>query len=98
MSMASFAKFGKFEWDRAGYQALMNSSAVQNIVSSKADAVKSAADSMMTEDGYRRGAHEVKPFAGKIATGRVVRTKTDHARRAQAKRKTLTKAMKKSKG
>lgn len=98
MAKGSAASIGGFKWDRDGYRAVMASAQMQGMLTEKAYSIKEAADSMMTEDGYRRGAHEVKPFVGKIATGRVVRTKTDHARRAQAKRKTLTKAMKKSKG
>lgn len=91
--MASSVRFGKFKWDRAGYAAVMNSGGCQAVVGRKARAVKAAADGMLSADGYRYPGHEIKSFQGVLARGMVVRTKTDHARYAQAKRKTLTKAM-----
>lgn len=85
--------FGKFEWDRAGYAAIQNSAAVQGMVESAAQSIKGAADAGMSEGGYQLQGHEVNEFQGKLAKGRVVRTKTDQARYTQAKRKTLTKAL-----
>lgn len=89
---------GKFVPNKAGYAEVMNSAAIQNELKRKAEAVKSTADSMLSEDGYALEGHEVKQFQGKLAKGYVVRTKNDHARYAQAKRKTLTKALGSSKG
>lgn len=100
--MASSVKFGRFRADKAGYAALMDSGRVQALLRPKAEAVKRAADSMVRSsrkgDGYRYEPHEVKEAQGKLARGYVVRTKTDHARYAQAKRKTLTKALGSAKG
>ena len=100
--MASSVKFGRFRADKAGYAALMDSGRVQGVLRPKAEAVKRAADGLVESsrrgDGYRLDAHEVKEFQGRLARGYVVRTKTDHARYAQAKRKTLTKALGSAKG
>ena len=43
---------GKFKANRAGYAALMNSAQVQSVIEGKADAVKEAADSALSEGGY----------------------------------------------
>lgn len=91
-------KVGRFVPDKAGYAAVMNSAAIQNELQRKANAIKSSADSMLSDDGYVLEGHEVKQFQGKLAKGYVVRTKNNHARYAQAKRKTLTKALGTSKG
>lgn len=90
--MAS-VKFGKFKMSRAGYAALMDSSGVQGVIERKAQAVKSSADAGLSHGGYDYEGHEVKDFQGKLARGRVVRTKTDQARYSEAKRKTLSKAL-----
>lgn len=91
-------KVGRFVPDKAGYAAVMNSASIQNELQRKANAIKSSADAMLSDDGYVLEGHEVKQFQGKLAKGYVVRTKNDHARYAQAKRKTLTKAMGSSRG
>lgn len=85
--------FDKFQWDRAGYAAVQNSAAVQGMVESAAQSVRSAADAGLSSGGYQLQGHEVKTFQGALAKGRIVRTKTDQARYTQAKRKTLTKAL-----
>ena len=90
--MAS-VKFGKFKMSRAGYAALMDSPGVQGVIDRKARAVKSSADAGLSNGGYDYEGHEVKEFQGKLARGRVVRTKTDQARYSEAKRKTLSKAL-----
>lgn len=90
--MAS-VKFGKFKMSRAGYAALMDSPGVQYVIELKAKAVKSSADAGLSHGGYDYEGHEVKEFQGKLARGRVVRTKTDQARYSEAKRKTLSKAL-----
>lgn len=90
--MAS-VKFGKFKMSRAGYAALMCSPGVQSVVERKAQAVKSSADAGLSHGGYDYEGHEVKEFQGKLARGRVVRTKTDQARYSEAKRKTLSKSL-----
>lgn len=84
---------GRFKPNRAGYAALMGSPRVQSLIDAKAEAVKAAADEGMSEGGYLSEGHEVKDFQGKLARGRVVRTKTDQARYSEAKRKTLSKAL-----
>lgn len=90
--MAS-VKFGKFKMSRAGYVALMDSPGVQSAIERKAQAVKSSADAGLSHGGYDYEGHEVKEFQGKLARGRVVRTKTDQARYSEAKRKTLSKSL-----
>lgn len=90
--MAS-VKFGKFKMSRAGYAELMDSPGVQSVIERKAKAVKSSADAGLSHGGYDYEGHEVKEFQGKLARGRVVRTKTDQARYSEAKRKTLSKAL-----
>lgn len=90
--MAS-VKFGKFKMSRAGYAALMDSPGIQGVIDRKARAVKSSADAVLSHGGYDYEGHEVKEFQGKLARGRVVRTKTDQARYSEAKRKTLSKAL-----
>lgn len=84
---------GRFKPNRAGYAALMGSPQVQAVIEGKAEAVKTAADDGMSEGKYELEGHEVKDFQGKLARGRVVRTKTDQARYSEAKRKTLSKAL-----
>lgn len=86
-------KFSNFKSDRAGYAALMNSDAIQEIISNKANSVKSAADGMLSDGGYNMEGHEVNDFNGKLANGKVVRTKTDQARYTNAKRNTLLKSL-----
>ena len=90
--MAS-VKFGKFKMSRVGYAALMDSPGVQGVIERKAQAVKSSADAGLSHGGYDYEGHEVKEFQGKLARGRVVRTKTDQARYSEAKRKTLSKSL-----
>ena len=89
---------GRFKPDRAGYAALMDSPKVQSLIDAKAEAVKAAADAGMSEGGYLFVGHEVKDFQGKLARGRVVRTKTDQARYSEAKRKTLSRALDSARG
>lgn len=86
----------RFQPNYAGYRDVLQSGAVQSLVESKAEAVASNASAMLDPDeGYRMSDFEVKPFVAKTgAHGRIVRTKTDHARYSQAKNKTLTKALK----
>ena len=95
--MAS-VKFGKFKMSRAGYAALMDSSGVQSVIERKAQAVKSSADAGLSHGGYDYEGHEVEEFQGKLARGRVVRTKTDQARYSEAKRKTLSRALDSARG
>ena len=84
---------GRFKPNRAGYAALMGSAQVQSLIDAKAEAVKAAADAGLSEGKYEHEGHEVKDFQGKLARGRVVRTKTDQARYSEAKHKTLSKAL-----
>lgn len=94
--MASIT-FNRFQADKAGYAEIMNGGSCQAIVAQKASAVKDAADGLSVstrhKGGYSLADHEVKAYQGKLAQGRVVRTKTDRARYAQALDKTLTKAL-----
>lgn len=89
---------GRFKPNRAGYAALMGSPQVQSLIDAKAEAVKAAADDGLSEGKYEYEGHEVKEIEGKLARGRVVRTKTDQARYSEAKRKTLSKALGSARG
>lgn len=91
--MASSVRFGRFRWDRGGYARLMSKPPVQSMLRGKAEAVRSAADGLLSEGGYELPGHEVKDFDGVLANGFVVRTKTYQAHYSQAKRKTLEKAL-----
>ena len=82
-----------FRYNPAGGKVIMDSAAVQGILAKKASSVASAADGLLGPDGYRYPGHEIS----KLNYGYAVRTKTDHARYAQANRKTLTKAFNKAK-
>lgn len=53
--MASGVKFGKFKWNKAGYSAVKNSSAVQGMLRDKAERVRSQATSMAGGNGEVRG-------------------------------------------
>lgn len=80
--------------NRAGYRAALNSDGVQGEVARMAESIRDAATGMLDPDeGYRLDDFEVKDFRGILADGKVVRTKTDHARASQNKRGTLLKAL-----
>lgn len=84
----------KVVWNRAGYQAVLDSGGVQGKVKGMADAIAEAANGMLDPDeGYRLEDFEVNEFQGVLAKGYVVRTKTDHARASQNKNNTLLKAL-----
>lgn len=72
-------------------RTFMRSAEVGAMTSRAADQVQSAANGMLSDDGYRNEGFEKKAMEG---NGYVVRTKTDHARYSQNKNKTLTKAFK----
>ena len=86
------ARAGRFVADLRGYRQVLNSVAVQ----AKADAIVKAAKGMLDSDeGYRLDDYDVAVFMTKTGGhGRAIRTQTDHARRSQAKNKTLAKALK----
>lgn len=86
-------RFGKFKADKAGYAALMNGAEVQSAVDRCADAVKARANASLSPGGYDYEDFEKCEFQGKLAKGRVVRTKTDHARYSNAKNNTLLKSL-----
>lgn len=85
----------RFKWDRAGYAEVMGYSDVQSMLDDCAEDVASRAQASLSQrEGYILEDYEVASFQGKLTQGRVVRTKTDHARYSQAKNKTLAKALK----
>ena len=86
-------EFKRVKWNRKGYEDVLNGNGSQALASQVAFDVMSRANAMMPEDDYELPAHEVKEFRGKLATGRVVRTKTDAARRESAKNNVLKKAL-----
>lgn len=90
------ARAGRFVADLRGYRQVLNSVAVQSEVQAKADAIVKAAEGMLDSDeGYRLDDYDVAVFTTKTGGhGRAIRTQTDHARRSQAKNKTLAKALK----
>ncbi len=85
--------FKRFKWSRKGYAAVLNGNGSQALVSQVAFDVMSKANASMPPDGYRLPAHEVKEVKGTLATGRVVRTKNDNARRENARSNILKKAL-----
>lgn len=81
-------------WNRAGYRSVLNSGGVQGEIDSMANSIKDAATAMLDPDeGYELEDFEVKDFEGTLANGKVVRTKTDHARASQNRNGTLLKAL-----
>ena len=85
-----------FKWDRAGYAGLMNTDGVQNILESKALAVKASADAAVA--GHRAYGYGIEPHAvhqvnGKFAHGYSVSTRNSAAKYMQAKHNTLKKAL-----
>lgn len=86
----------KFKWNPAGYRELKNSAGVQNLVNSKAQAVKASANSMLSSGGYRAindfDVHDVT-LSKDGTKAKIVATHSLHAMRSQNKRKTLTKAL-----
>ena len=86
-------EFRRFKWKKSGYKDVLNGNGAQALASQVAFDVMSRANAMMPGDDYELPAHEVKEFRGKLATGRVVRTKTDAARRESAKNNVLKKAL-----
>ena len=84
----------KVVWNRDGYQAVLNSGGVQGEIESMAQSIKDSATAMLDPDeGYNFEDFEVKDIQGILAKGKVVRTKTDHARASQNKNGTLLKAL-----
>lgn len=85
----------KVVWNRDGYQAVLNSGGVQGEIESMAQSIKESATAMLDPDeGYKNFEDfEVKDIQGILAKGKVVRTKTDHARASQNKNGTLLKAL-----
>ena len=86
-------EFKRFKWNRRGYEDVLNGNGSQALASQVAFDVMSRANAMMPGDDYELPAHEVKEFQGRLATGRIVRTKTDNARRESAKNNLLKKAL-----
>lgn len=86
----------RFVPDFAGYQVELESGEVQGVVDSVAKQIQQAATSRLSADW---GAppddehYETGPFETRAgATGIYIRTHTEHARRHEAKHKTLKKA------
>lgn len=86
-------EFRRFKWKKSGYKDVLNGNGAQALASQVAFDVMSRANAMMPGDDYELPAHEVKEFQGRLATGRIVRTKTDNARRESAKNNLLKKAL-----
>lgn len=85
-----------FEPNYGGYRAKLESGEVQGVADSVAKQIQSAATSRLSADwGLPPDDehYETGPFETKVgATGIYVRTHTEHARRHEAKHKTLKKA------
>lgn len=87
----------KFTADLNGYRELLGSSEIQSILDDVAERIADRASSMLSEDWggppredhFTVGTTTNLRFAPK---GRLVYTHTEHAKRSQAKHKTLTKA------
>ena len=76
--------------NRGAMRTFMRSEEVGAMTGAAADQVQSAANSMLSEDGYKK--YDGFEKVAMEGNGYVVRTKTDHARYSQNKNKTLTKA------
>ena len=88
------ARGGRVVWKRAWYRAGRNAGGVQGGIDSMANSIKDAATAMLDPDeGYELEDFEIKDFEGILANGKVVRTKTDHARASQNRNGTLLKAL-----
>lgn len=59
-------KFGRFKWNRGGYQSVQNGGGVQSLLDSQAQGVASRASSI---DGHR---YAVERKRGRFANGRKV--------------------------
>lgn len=79
---------------KAGYAEVMNGHACQQAVFGHAARTKSAADGMLSADGYDTAeAHKMGVAHGVLANGYYVRTGTNHAKRSTLKHNTLKKAL-----
>lgn len=77
------AKAGKFEWDRAGYASVLNSSAVKSVLEKKGSAIARSANAKLRPTGPTDKPYKYKLKKGKLATGVVVRTGGPHSMRAE---------------
>lgn len=77
----------RFVPDLAGYTACKDQGGVQALLRARAERVRAAADASLGEAG-----HKVSHKRGRFDMGYFVSTDSAHAYRAQAKRKSLTKA------
>ena len=88
----------RFKPNYAGYRAVLNGSECQAYVDKLAHEMADSAASNLSEDGTppREDHFEVVEYTGKKfgARGRLIATNTKHAKRSQAKNKTLTNAFK----
>lgn len=95
--MAS-CKFKEFKPNIKGYAGVMNGSGCQQMLTRMATNVKEQADALTDNTRHTKGYtsipdYESVEWQGKLACGRVIRTKSNRARYAQALDKTLTKAL-----
>lgn len=92
----------RFKPNYAGYRAVLNGSGCQAYVDKLAHEMADSASSNLSKDGTppREDHFEVVEYTGKKfgARGRLIATNTKHAKRSQAKNKTLTKAFKGMRG
>jgi hypothetical protein len=86
----------KFKWNPAGYRELKNSARVQSIIESKAQRVKDTANANLSAGGYVAiddfEKHQVT-LTPDDTKAQIVVTHSEHAKRAQNKRKTLENAL-----
>lgn len=91
--MAREYRWGKFKWNRVGYaEAMDGNTALQGMLRGRAERIAATATSMLAADGHNVPAFKVRPCQGVIAKGYKVSACSAHAKRAQAKRKILTRA------
>lgn len=87
----------RFVPDLGGYGDVLDSGGVQGVLDEYAERIQRSATSALSPDWGKPPEEEhfsTGEFATKIgSTGRYVRTHTEHARRAEARDKVLTKAL-----
>lgn len=94
------AKAFSFVPNYAGYRDLLNGEGVQGVVEGIAESIKETATASLSEDWGdppKNDHFALGTFVTKTgADGRYVRASSEHAKRSQSKRKTLTKAFNKA--
>lgn len=92
MQISANMKLGRFKWNRSGYAEVMNEAPCQNYLKQYADKVLARVNATFTSK-YKGDEYVIKKRTGKLANGYIVKANSRHARRHNAKYKTLRKAL-----